>query len=324
MCLSPWSASLNPEGGKPSPDKEGNLKLPCGKCPECIKLRSFEWGIRVKHELALHDEAMFLTLTYDEENLHHAFNPAGIKKPFQDFMKSLRKHAKKKLSVMVSHEYGTKTLRPHHHAIIFGYNPSNQKFLRSAPSGNPLFTAPIIEKLWNKGFHSIGEANEKTAYYIASYALKGKNHIHFDENGEEQKLTDTMDTSRRPAIGLHFFLYNMKQIVDSKQLIPRYYQKKMTDLSNGYIGNYLKSQFSTKDIQQFTRQARTLLPILEEQKLEHIKNRGSQEILAKYVISLNETNSDSEFRSSPDFEKVLDYKKILKHDAQLYDFRRSL
>ena len=224
---------------------------------------------------------------------------------------------------MVSHEYGTKTLRPHHHAIIFGFNPDNQKFFRSAPSGNPLFTSAIIDKLWNKGFHSIGEANEKTAYYIASYALKGKRHIHFDNQGEEKELIDTMDTSRRPAIGLHYFLKNMKQIVDSKQLVPRYYQKKMTDLANGYIGNYLKSQFSIKEIQNFTRQSRKLLPILEEQKLEHLKSRGSQELLAKYCITLNETTSNSEFRNSPDFQEIVDYKRILKYDAQLYDFRRS-
>lgn len=291
MCLFPWSASLDPEGGKPKPDKEGELKLPCGKCTECIKLRAFEWGIRARHEISLHEDNCFLTLTYDDDHKHETL--AGIKKPFQAFMKRLRKQSKKKLTYMVSHEFGSKTLRPHHHAIIFGYNPDNQELERYAPSGNPLYTSDDISKLWSKGFHSIGEANEKTAYYIASYALKGKKHTHFDDMGEEHTLIDTFDCSKRPAIGLNYFKNNMKQLVDSQSILPRYYQKKLEQFDEDLFEEY------------------------QNNKSNFVQNRGSQQRLAKFVISLHEKSSSSEYRSAPDYKLDYDYKQYLKSEVQL-------
>lgn len=320
MCLFPWSASLNPEGGKPTPDKEGEIKLPCGKCTECVKLRAFEWGIRAKHEISLHDESMFLTLTYDDDHIEETF--AGIKKPFQDFMKRLRKQSKKKLSYMVSHEYGTKTLRPHHHAIIFGYNPDNQKLERYAPSGNPLFTSPNIEKLWDKGFHSIGEANEKTAYYIASYALKGKKHVHTDSTGEIHTLTDTFDCSKRPAIGLEYFIKNMKQLIDSKSILPRYYQKQLLNMSEGKYPNYLEKKYNQYFLKKICGQAESLIEKYEQQKQTCLKNRGTYDRLAKFTYSMAETQRGSEYRDSTDFKVDRDYRNYLKAEHSLYDHRR--
>ena len=122
MCLNPINAELQ-EFGKPKFTHEGALKLPCGKCTECKSQRAVQWAIRARHEIALHDENCFLTLTYEDKNLpSHLI----VKDPFQRFMKRLRKHVKKPLRYMVSHEYGSQHFRPHHHAIIFGWNPKEQ------------------------------------------------------------------------------------------------------------------------------------------------------------------------------------------------------
>lgn len=99
-------------------DPEGELLLPCGKCNECITLRATDWATRAQHEASLHKNNCFITLTYDDENLPSIYIE---KEEFQLFLKRLRsKLHPHKISYIVSHEYGTKTFRPHHHVMIFG------------------------------------------------------------------------------------------------------------------------------------------------------------------------------------------------------------
>lgn len=138
---------------------------------------------------------------------------------------------------MVSHEYGSKTQRFHHHVIIFGWEPKKQTLL-TRNKGNPLFESEELKKLWKHGFHSIGEANEKTAYYIAAYALKGNQQDFLDADGEIHKVRDFFDCSKNPGIGLNYFKNNYKQMVDNKELIPRYYQKKLETLDPDYFELY--------------------------------------------------------------------------------------
>jgi hypothetical protein len=228
MCLSPIRAELPPEGGRPTINPEGNLKLPCGKCHICISRRAIEWATRARHEMSLHDENSFITLTYNPENLNSDFI---VKSDFQKFMKKLRKTTKNKIRYMVSYEYGSQFFRPHMHAILFNYSPPEQTYLMDSPSGAKLFTSPIMDELWGKGYHSIGEACEETAYYIASYALKGKEReIFHPETGESIEIRDQMNVSVRPAIGLKYFEKNYDQMLDSDAVLPRYYQKKLEEI----------------------------------------------------------------------------------------------
>lgn len=179
---------------------------------------------------------------------------------------------------MVSHEYGTKKLRPHHHAIIFGYNPKNQIFNRTTPKGEKLFTSTEIEKLWKNGFHSIGTANEKTAYYIASYSLKGKKHTFIDpDTGETNEVSDSMDCSKRPAIGYTFFEENYQQMLDSEQILPRYYLKCFLDPK--------KSVFNPETLEKY-----------ENDRILKFKNRSDHEKYAKYIIDRQKTKINSTFR----------------------------
>lgn len=296
MCLFPVRATLQ-EFGKPKLDPEGSLQLPCGKCYECQSKRAVEWSLRARHEISMHDENCFLTLTYDDENLPSYLI---VKSEFQKFMKRLRKKTKTKLRYMVSHEYGSKSGRPHHHAIIFGYNPPNQKFLKDSPSGEPLFTSSEIENLWDKGFHSIGTANEKTAYYIASYSLKSNSHDVINPNtGEYSKVRDSMDASKRPAIGRDYFMQNINQLINSNTLLPRYY------------------------IKLLERHYPDLLEVYEnERMLDNAQKtpRSSQELLARYVIlNQKEQNSLGTFRSAPEMQKEFNqYKYHLRYNRDAY------
>ena len=98
MCLFPISATFEytvnketgmpvREAGKPRLDKEGELKLPCGKCRECISKRAVEWATRARHEISLHKQNSFITLTYNPENLPSKLITDEVK---QDFKKSIQ------------------------------------------------------------------------------------------------------------------------------------------------------------------------------------------------------------------------------------------
>lgn len=273
MCLNPINAELQ-EFGKPKFTHEGALKLPCGKCTECKSQRAVQWAIRARHEIALHDENCFLTLTYEDKNLpSHLI----VKDPFQRFMKRLRKHVKKPLRYMVSHEYGSQHFRPHHHAIIFGWNPKEQYEPRTTGSGEKIFRSKELEKLWTNGFSSVGTANERTAYYIASYALKGAKHEILLPNGEYAIVNDQFDCSRRPAIGLNYFINNQEYLVNSKDPMPRYYVKKLKEINPLLHERY------------------------ENEIMDVLKTRSSHEMYAKYILDQHKVkNSSSEFRSTPE------------------------
>lgn len=142
---------------------------------------------------------------------------------------------------MVSHEYGSKFFRPHHHAIIFGYQPNDQKFLKYSRSGERLFTSDTISKLWSEGFHSIGTATERSAFYIAAYALKGKKHSIVLPDGSVDDVSDCFDCSKRPGIGLNFLKQHYKSLIHSGEPLPRYYRKKLETIDPFYLARYENS-----------------------------------------------------------------------------------
>lgn len=286
MCLFPTRASLNPEGGRPLLSSEGNLVLPCGKCRECISKRAMDWSLRARHEMSLHKENCFLTLTYAPEHLKSHFI---VKPDFQKFVKLLRYHTDRNIRYMVSYEYGTQYFRPHMHAIIFGYSPKKLKFFKNSKGGHALYTSDEITKLWKHGFHSIGDANEKTAYYIASYALSGTARtVTHPNTGESIELRDCMDVSKRPAIGHNYLLQNSRQLVESGAPMPRYYLKKLQKLNPTLHEHY------------------------ENTTLSALTSRSSYELYAKFVIGeAKSCLTDSEFRDIPDDLKIKKAQELL-------------
>lgn len=61
----------------------------CGNCLACRVTKTFEWKVRLLHELQNFDSAMFVTLTFDNE---HVGDNCLSKKEFSDFHKRVRKH----------------------------------------------------------------------------------------------------------------------------------------------------------------------------------------------------------------------------------------
>lgn len=143
---------------------------------------------------------------------------------FTLFIKRLRRKISPKLiKYIASHEYGTKTKRPHHHLIIFGWTPSNWKYQSTSPRGNKQYTSKELQDLWTYGNSTTGPATGGSAYYIASYALKSQKHEHTDPlTGELSIFKDKMTGSQ--ALGLSYFITNQDQLTEY-EMLPRYYRK---------------------------------------------------------------------------------------------------
>lgn len=136
--------------------------------------RTREWSIRLLHELKYHEDAMFLTLTYRDEDLPlYGSLSKGPDSHLTLFFKRLRKHFKnKKILYFACGEYGETTHRPHYHAIVFGVDMADKKLHKQSNSGNELYTSQILHNLWKKGHVYIGEVTKDSAGYVAGYIYK--------------------------------------------------------------------------------------------------------------------------------------------------------
>lgn len=146
------------------------MQVPCGQCIGCRVDRAQEWAARCIHESHHHERNCFITLTYDEKHLpqYEELRPDH----WQKFMKKLRKRVSpKKLRYFHSGEYGELNQRPHYHALLFGWEPTD-KVVHSKRKGVTLWTSETLQEIWGKGFCSIGELTKDSAGYVARYTLK--------------------------------------------------------------------------------------------------------------------------------------------------------
>lgn len=229
--------------------------------------------MRCIHEAQLHKHNCYITLTYNGEHLPE--NNALIYEHWQEFMRRLRKAAKtkkrnglilsggipgedaeyarqainrivkgglaeRKVGFYMGGEYGPKYGRPHFHAIIFGLDFGDRKYLKTTPAGGKIYTSKTLEQLWQYGYSSIGNVTFESAAYVARYVMKK---LTGDGNKIEQEIYD-METgeiikrkkpftqmSRRPGIANEWFdtfkadVYNTGKITirGHKQYPPRYY-----------------------------------------------------------------------------------------------------
>lgn len=103
------------------------MGLPCGKCAECLSRRMSGWAFRLQKEMEHCDTALFVTLTYNTENIPIAENGKFTlkKRDIQLFFKRLRRICSRNLErrqtikYYIVGEYGDQFNRPHYHAILF-------------------------------------------------------------------------------------------------------------------------------------------------------------------------------------------------------------
>lgn len=178
--------------------------VPCGKCQGCRADRSREWSVRMLLELEDMKDAIFVTLTYNDAHLprNSYGTPTLDKRDYQLYLKRLRKHFPgKKIRYVLSGEYGSRTYRPHYHAIIFGLSLRDFPDIRQQSInelGHPFFTSPTMERIWSNGYILMSGVTFHTCNYVARYTLK-KQFGRKDEY-EDGRKPEFMVTSRRPGI----------------------------------------------------------------------------------------------------------------------------
>jgi len=195
------------------------------------------------HESTLHADNCFITLTYNDDHL-----PEGgslIKSDFQKFIKRLRKNHGVKIRYFACGEYGTEFARPHYHACIFGFNFRDRKPFKRLHGGHYLYTSRDLERLWDKGYSTIGAVNFETAAYVARYVTKkvtGKleeataHYENFDKiTGEwfSTRQPEYINMSLKPAIGKGWIekfyddVYPRDEIIIRGKILkpPKYYDR---------------------------------------------------------------------------------------------------
>ena len=189
------------------------MTVPCGQCTGCRSEYSRQWALRNMHEASLKPDNCFITLTYNEENLPQ--NNSLDKKAFPKFIRSLRqknpREAENKIRYYACGEYGDNFGRPHYHAILFNYFPSDLVHLKK-----DLYTSKSISDAWrNKGHASVGMVTFQSAAYVSNYVQKkinGKQKLDhyskYDKNTGELiswREPEFSLMSRKPGIGKKWF-----------------------------------------------------------------------------------------------------------------------
>lgn len=243
MCTREITAYHNPDGGRPIFGWEGikrglqELKLPCGKCPECCRDYYTSWATRGSRELAQWESTLFITLTYDEENLPQ--DRSLHKKHVQDFIKRVKEKfnstKENPIRQIYCGEYGEKSLRPHYHVILFNLDFLDKKRHYKTDQGHQVFTSETLNDLWKKGNAEFGYATPGSIAYLFKYILKKKTRkekikpltLELPE-GVYDVEHEFIEASRNPGIGAwmrgHESIKKGYLTVNgTKMKIPKYY-----------------------------------------------------------------------------------------------------
>lgn len=122
------------------------------------------------HETKVHDESVFVTLTYDDAHL-----PKGstlVVEDCQKFLKRLRERIRPvRIRFFLCGEYGEKFGRPHYHAIIFGFGFPDK--VRLEQRGEFVeYSSRLLSESWGNGDARLGSVTFDSASYVASYSTK--------------------------------------------------------------------------------------------------------------------------------------------------------
>lgn len=183
------------------------MLLPCGKCPSCLAEKAKNWSVRCYLESLMHEDNCFITITYNDENCPQYLQKADLSK----FIKNLRDDLYKKgihIKFFSCGEYGSQTKRPHYHALIFGFIPSDLRSLGLTPKGSALYESPYLNSFWNKGYISVGLCSPESICYCARYTVKKSVEVsNLDKDKKEFLLM-----SRRPGLGQSWLMAHLQDL----------------------------------------------------------------------------------------------------------------
>lgn len=188
--LTAWRGDVNVDTGKRSvvfkaSQSPGGLfllphKLPCGSCYGCRLDYSYDWAVRCVCEAQMHEQNCLILLTYEKMPRDGSL----LLRDWQNFMDRLR-YRVGDVRYFHAGEYGTKNGRPHDHALLFGFDFLDKKYLKKSQAGFPLYRSELLESLWTKGHATVGQMSFESAGYLARYLMDKPQltEVVKDENG---------------------------------------------------------------------------------------------------------------------------------------------
>jgi hypothetical protein len=183
------------------------IELKCGQCQECRMQQASQWSVRLTNELKTFPDAIFLTLTYDEDHLplNNSLNPEHLRQ----FMKNLRYKYKGIKSIVMPNgdtqypirfwgcgEYGSKSGRAHYHLILFNIKIWDKEPDQKQPishSGEKQYFSETLQKIWGKGRISFGSVTPESCNYVARYTLKKVNGANKEEHYSRVIIEESID-----------------------------------------------------------------------------------------------------------------------------------
>lgn len=239
------------------------LELKCGSCIGCRAETAKNWGMRCMHEKQMHTASCFITLTYNDEHLPE--NSQLVYRDWQLFAYKLRNYHP--FRFYMGGEYGSanNTERPHFHAALFGIDFPDREYLKTSPSGAPIYTSETLAKIWGKGFASVGELTYESANYIARYIMKKRTGKHAKEHykrvnlttGEIYYLTPEFNKmSLKPGIGANWFKkyredvykgrFHFKVNLNGRDHTPPRYYAKLLEKESPIAWDAIKNELTIK------------------------------------------------------------------------------
>lgn len=196
------------------PGYAGLMPVPCRRCIGCRIDYATDWANRCLMEMEYHNYTWFVTLTYDDEHVpvhwysdldtgEAHFSLSCQYRDVQLFFKRLRR-AGYTYRYFGCSDYGTSTMRPHYHIILFGLSiPDLKPYYQDNPTYR-YYTSDTITNIWHNGDVIIGYANRSTCLYTSKYILNkdyGAHTIYDDYHMEPPRTF----MSLKPAIGRQYY-----------------------------------------------------------------------------------------------------------------------
>lgn len=274
------------------PFRRGVAEFGCGQCLPCRINKRRVWTTRLVLETLAHQSSIFVTLTYNDENLPSdgSVNPKAL----QAFLKRLRERlAPSRFRFYGAGEYGDRTSRAHYHVCLFGVA------CRYGVTAEHNCQCEVAEK-WGQGHVHVGTVTPDSAAYCVEYTCKGLTKE--GAAGLGGRHPEFARMSRRPGIGA----YAAEVIADglrkrriswndvpqvlrfSDRLVPlgRYLRGRIRDQSGACVYKR-RYRFEPPDIHEATRMLERAaeLESLGAGALEEKRRLNEQSVVARHKIA---------------------------------------
>lgn len=177
-------------------------------------------------------------------------------------------------------EYGSRTARPHYHAIVFNLDIPDLIPCGRGADGDQLYVSNILNRIWSHGRVIVGNVDFRSAGYVARYTTKkiyGPSAAEFYGS----RVAPFTRCSNRPGIGANWFIRYADEVArvgfvlinGHKNPVPRYYLNKMEKMNKE---NYLTYKNKRANIMARTKGSPDKSPERLEQRKEYLEYVSTQ------------------------------------------------